>query len=162
MAALTGLRIGEVLAMRWHNLDPETGRLLLPDTKTGRRWHDLPAPAMAVLDGLPRWSAWCFTATGRAPVAYKSARQCFADAAKAAGIADARLHDLRRTVATRAASMGASVFVLRDMLGHKTVAMAERYARAVDDPVREARERVGAEIAGAMAGRRAEVAEIAR
>ena len=36
-AMTTGLRIGEVIAMRWADVDFEGGRVLLPDTKTGRR-----------------------------------------------------------------------------------------------------------------------------
>ena len=53
---------------------------------------------------------------------------------------------------TRAAAAGVGSHVLRDLLGHKTTAMADRYVRAVGNPVREAREQVGAEIAAAMAG----------
>ena len=34
-AMVTGLRIGEVLAIRWEHVEPETGRLILPETKTG-------------------------------------------------------------------------------------------------------------------------------
>ena len=72
--------------------------------------------------------------------------------AAAAGLADVRLHDLRRTVMvmTRAAAAGVSTHVLRDLLGHKTTAMADRYIRAVGDPVRAAREQVGAEMAALM------------
>ena len=82
-AAMTGLRIGEVLAIEWQHVDMETGALLLPETKTGRRWHDLPAAALTVLDGLPRINAWCFTG-GRAPIGYKHAGAVFRE------IADAR------------------------------------------------------------------------
>ena len=152
MAALTGLRIGEVCAMRWEHVAASTGRLAMPETKTGAREHVLPSAATALLGSMRRRGPWCFTTTGDAPLTYKVARKCFADAALAAGLADARLHDLRRTVMTAAAAAGASVFVMRDLLGHRTVAMAQRYVRAVDDPVNEARQRVGAEIAAKMAG----------
>ena len=54
MLALTGLRTGEVLAMRWQDVERESGRLHLPQTKTGARTTDLPDAAMAVLDALPR------------------------------------------------------------------------------------------------------------
>ena len=47
---------------------------------------------------------------------------------------------------------GVGVHVLRDLLGHRTTAMADRYIRAVGNPVREARESVGGEIAAIMAG----------
>ena len=53
---------------------------------------------------------------------------------------------------TRAAASGVGTHVLRDLLGHKTTAMADRYIRAVGNPVREAREKVGAEMAAMMGG----------
>ena len=152
-AALTGLRIGEVLAVRWSEVDFETGRLTLPETKTGRRVHDLPTAALEVLAALPRVNDWCFTAVRDAPVTYRYVRTVFAEAAKAAGIADARLHDLRRTVMTSAAAAGIGTHVLRDLLGHKTTAMADRYVRAVGNPVRDAREQVGAAMAAMMRGK---------
>ena len=152
VAALTGLRIGEVLAIRWEHVDFENGRLTLPETKTGRRQHDLPVPALDVLRQLPRFSDWTFSATGKAPCTYRNVRLHFQQVCAAAGIEGARLHDLRRTVMTRAAAAGVGSHVLRDLLGHKTTAMADRYVRAVGHPVREAREQVGAEIAAAMAG----------
>ena len=150
VAALTGLRIGEVLGIQWQHIDFETGRLTLPETKTGRRVHDLPAPALALLAELPRFSTWAFTSTGTAAITYRTVRKHFVEIATAAGIEDARLHDLRRTVMTRAAASGIGTHVLRDLLGHKTTAMADRYIRSVGDPVREAREQVGAEMAAMM------------
>ena len=72
--------------------------------------------------------------------------------AAAAGIENVRLHDLRRTVMTRAAASGVGTHVLRDLLGHKTTEMADRYIRAVGNPVREAREQVGVEMATMMDG----------
>ena len=156
-AALTGLRIGEVLAVRWQDVEFETGRLILPTTKTGRRQHDLPTPALELLAALPRVGEGAFTAEGRAPLSYYWCRIVFAMAAKAAGLEDVRLHDLRRTVMTRAAMAGVGTHVLRDLLGHKTTVMADRYVRAVGNPVREAREAVGNEIAAMMAGKSGEV-----
>ena len=160
-AAVTGLRIGEVLAVRWEHIDFETGRLLLPETKTGRRWHDLPSPALAILADLPRFGAWTFTNNGgRSPATYKRVRETFARVAAGAGLEDVRLHDLRRTVMTRAAMAGVGTHVLRDLLGHKTTQMADRYVRALADPVREARESVGADIAAMMEGKSGDVVSL--
>ncbi|MCY4212488.1 MAG: hypothetical protein OXF68_02560 [Gammaproteobacteria bacterium] len=61
--------------------------------------------------------------------------------------------DLRRTVMTYAAASGVSAYVLRDLLGHKTAQIADRYIRAVSSPVREARERIGGQMAAQMAGK---------
>ena len=156
-AAVTGLRIGEILSIRWEHVDFETGRLTLPTTKTGRRVHDLPTAALAILAAVPRINAWVFTTGRDAAVTYRTVRKVFAVVAGAAGLEDARLHDLRRTVMTNAAMAGVGTHVLRDLLGHRTTAMADRYVRAVGNPVRDAREQVGAAMAAMMAGTGGEV-----
>ena len=154
MATFTGLRIGEILAIRWEDIDFETGRLVLPSTKTGRRQTDLPEAALALLSELPRFNrrcAWVFTNNGRAGTTYHTVRSHFSKIVADAGIDGVRLHDLRRTVMTRAASSGVGVHVLRDILGHKTSSQADRYIRGVGAPVRQAREAIGAEMAAMMA-----------
>ena len=158
-AMFTGLRIGEVLAIQWEHVSLEAGKVTLPETKTGRRTHDLPTPAQAILSELPRINGndWVFTIGRNAPITYRTVQQAFRGICADAGLPDVRLHDLRRTVMTRAAASGASVHVLRDLLGHKTAAMADRYVRAVGTPVREAREAVAAGIAAEIEGDTAEV-----
>ena len=150
-AAMTGLRIGEVLAVQWDHVDMETGALLLPDTKTGRRWHDVPAAALAVLDTLPRLTDWCFT-TGRTAIGYKHTSAVFREIAAAAGLEDVRLHDLRRTVATRAAASGLSVLELRALLGWKSTAMPARYVALAGEGIRDHRRRIGDEVAALLEG----------
>ena len=54
VAAMTGMRISEALGMAWENANFETGRVVLPDTKTGRRVAPLLAAVLNVLDALPR------------------------------------------------------------------------------------------------------------
>jgi len=63
---------------------------------------------------------------------------------------------------TRAAAAGVGTHVLRDLLGHKTTTMADRYVRAVGNPVRDARHRIGAEMAAIMAGKSGEVVPMER
>ena len=153
LAAVTGLRIGEILVIRWEHLDLDTGRLTLPATKTGRRLHDLPEAALSILTDLPRINEWSLTTGRDSPVTYTTVRNTFGKAAGTAGLVDVRLHDLRRTVMTRAAMAGLGTHVLRDLLGHKTTAMADRYIRSVGNPVRDARELVGAAMAAMMQGK---------
>ena len=101
-AALTGLGVSEVLGMQWQHVQPENGAVVLPKTKTGRRVHGLPAAALELLASLPRINGYVFTTgygAGReAAVTCKTARGVFAAVAADAGVPDARLHDLRRTV----------------------------------------------------------------
>jgi len=53
---------------------------------------------------------------------------------------------------TNAAAAGVGTHVLRDLLGHRSSAMADRYVRSVGSPVADAREAVGSAMAAAMAG----------
>ena len=152
VAALTGLRISEVIAMRWVDLDLETGRLTLPTTKTGPRVHDLPAAALALVNALPRINEWLFAYRRAAPVTYRTVRLHFAEIVAQAGLRDVWLHDLRRTLMTAAAASGEGIFVIRGLLGHRTTAMAARYVQEAGLDVREARERAGRKVAEMLDG----------
>ena len=161
-AAVTGLRIGEVLAIEWEHVEFESGRLTLPRTKTGRRVHDLPAPALAILTALPRFNGYVFTTRGDVPVTYRWVRKVFLVAAQRAGLADVRIHDLRRGYMTNAAAAGVGAHALRDLLGHKETRIADAYIRAVGDPVRQAREQVSGAVAAMMDGNGGEVVPMGR
>ena len=154
LCAMTGMRIGEALAIRWQDIDYESARVTLPKTKAGRQVRAVPQAALALFDGLPRISGvdWVFSGTRGAPVGYKHARTVFAKACQRAGIEGATLHDLRRTIATGMAASGVGLTVLRDALGHRTTTMAARYARMADSAVAAAVEGTGGAIAAAMAG----------
>ena len=52
LLALSGLRLGEALSLRWEQVDPAAGVLRLPDAKAGARVHALGAESMALLDEL--------------------------------------------------------------------------------------------------------------
>ena len=154
VAAMTGLRISEILLMKWENIDFETGRVVLPATKTGRRIAPLAAPVLELLEQLPRINGnpWVFAAGRGAATTYRTARAVFAEAATAAGLPDVRLHDLRRSLATRLAGSGVNAYVLRDVLGHKTLTMANRYVQVASDALTNATEKAAALTAAAMAG----------
>ncbi|MGG7566561.1 tyrosine-type recombinase/integrase [Rhodovulum sp. DZ06] len=153
LAALTGLRIGEIVGMRWEDLDLDAGLLTLPRTKTGRRIHSLPAAAVELLRDARRIGAHVIAGRERdRPLNMRTVRDAFVNAVETAGLRDARIHDLRRTVMTRAAASGASAHLLRDMVGHKTTAMADRYIRNAGEPLLELRERIGGEMAAQVMG----------
>ena len=152
VAALTGLRISEVLAIRWEHVDFASRRVTLPQTKTGRRSHHFPRAALDILRAVPRLNKGhhVFAVDSRGALTYRTVRHHFGEAVKLAGLSDVRLHDLRRTFMTNAAAAGVGTHVLRDLLGHKSTAMADRYVRSVGSPVADAREAVGSAMAAAM------------
>ena len=138
--------------MRWEHLDTEHKAVVLPHTKTGRRVHGLPAAALELLGELPRINDYVFTTGRDAALSYPTVRKAFAATAHAADLSDVRLHDLRRTVMTSAARAGLGTHVLRDLLGHKTTAMADRYIRHAGAAVHEAQEHIGAAIDAQLRG----------
>jgi integrase len=71
---------------------------------------------------------------------------------KAAGITEARMHDLRHTYASVLASAGLSLPVIGALLGHSQPATTARYSHLFDDPLRAATERVGAIVSGNPSG----------
>ena len=161
LAALTGLRIGEIRNMRWTDIDFATGRLTLPHTKTGRRTHTLPTPALALLSETKRIGDWIIAGRSeKAPLGYKAIHNVWKKGCETAGIVDATPHDLRRTVMTTAAASGASAHVLRDLLGHKTLTMATRYVRSAGEAQIELRERIGTTTAAVMEGKQCKVRNI--
>jgi len=157
----TGCRTGEILKLRWSDLDLERGIANLPDAKAGARAVHLNAPALAVIDSLPRTAGHPFVIEGqKAGERMKSLQRPWGRVREAAGVPDVRLHDLRHTVGAWGASGGDSLLIVGALLGHRRAASTERYAHLAADPVRQASERVGAAIATALEGDSGDVVEM--
>ncbi len=77
-----------------------------------------------------------------------------------AGVPDGRLHDFRHTTGTYAAQAGLNAFMVRDLLGHKTMAMTGRYVEKATEPLRAAADAVSGRVAAAMGQHEAEVVEL--
>ncbi|MBK5969529.1 MULTISPECIES: tyrosine-type recombinase/integrase [Thiorhodovibrio] len=65
-------------------------------------------------------------------------KRSLATACRRAGISDFRIHDLRHTCAAWLVTSGFPLTVIRDLLGHSSVTMTERYAHLAPDRVRSA------------------------
>ena len=145
---LTGCRTGEMLKLRWREVDGDT--LQLEDSKTGPRHVLLSPEARAIIERQPRsGSPRVF------PSPMNSARTRFGlslwkKVRKLAGIEDVRLHDLRHTFASQAAMQGIPLPVVARLLGHAQVQMTLRYAHVSDRDVEAAAERIGGVMAGIM------------
>lgn len=73
---------------------------------------------------------------------YTTVKTAWLTACRRAGLTDLRFHDLRHTFGTRAADAGVPLNAIRDVMGHKTTAMTERYAHATDEGKRRAVEAI--------------------
>jgi integrase len=151
LLTLTGARRNEILTLRWEHVNEDHGCLMLTDSKTGRKVVSLNAPALAVLQAIPRLErnpyVICGERAGRHLVNLEKPWRRIRAAAKLDGV---RLHDLRHSYASVAAAGGQSLVIVGKMLGHSQPATTARYAHLADDPVRAASEAVGRYIASAM------------
>ncbi len=124
---LTGQRREEVSGMRWSelNLDKELWTLPRARVKNDSE-HTIPLSeaAFEVIRGIPRIKAvdFVFSTTGRSPVSGFSKAKERLDEASA--VADWRLHDIRRTVASGMARLGITLPVIEKVLNHRSGSFA--------------------------------------
>jgi integrase len=153
LLVFTGARLGEVLGLQWRWIDFERGEARLPDSKTGAKTLHLPPPALAVLAELPRVEGNPHVIVGGvAGAALVNLEKPWRAIRKAAGLDDLRLHDLRHSFASIAASGGMGLPIIGKMLGHTQAQTTQRYAHLASDPVKAAAAAVAGKIAAAMNG----------
>ena len=137
MLMLTGCRTGEILNLRWEQIDFQTQKMNLPDTKTGARSIHLSPAAIDVLHSLPSTEGYVFQSSIQNKK-LTTLRHVWKKICRLAGINDVRVHDLRHTYASYAVSKGYSLPVVSKMLGHADIKTTQRYAHLMDDPVNQA------------------------
>ncbi len=143
----TGCRRGEILTLRWQDVDLERRCLFLPDSKTGQKIVMLSEPALQVLAGIERQENNPYVITGWVKGKHLvNLKDPWGRIRAKAGIEDVRIHDLRHTFASFGAGAGFSLPVIGKSLGHTRASTTERYAHLANDPVRQMVEQVGAEI----------------
>lgn len=128
-AALTGLRLGEMMALRPAQI--RDGTILLDaSTKSGRpRAIPMPLEAARIAQERLTDDGW--------GVSRDRLRLRFIAARKAAGI-DVRWHDLRHTYASWLVQAGKPLTAVRDLLGHSSLVVTNRYAHLAPQHLREA------------------------
>ena len=153
LLALTGMRLSEVVGLRWVWIDFDEGCARLPDAKAGARAVPLGGAALAYLSSLDRVGAFvCYGTSPEQPVGLKTVKRFWPRLRDRAGLTDCRMHDFRHTVGTFAAFTGANGFVVRDVLGHRSMSTTEGYVARLTDPLRKTADQVANRIDAAMAG----------
>ena len=146
---LTGCRKGEILNLRWSEVDLAAGELRLPDTKTGPRTISLSPEAARVLSAIPRRPGNPFVIPGKIRgKAMRNLNDPWEIVCERAGLEDMRLHDCRHSYASRALALGESLPMIGRLLGHTQVETTARYAHLAEDSVKESAGRVAESIAG--------------
>jgi integrase len=161
LIAMTGMRRGEAIGLRWQDVDLENARLSVrralipinrdvvvsePKTAKGRRVialdpgtvEVLKAQAARQLDEQKQWddglvdSGLVFTVACGAALDPESVSRYFRQAVKQSLLPRIRLHDLRHTHATLALQAGIHPKVVSERLGHATVSITlDTYSHAI-------------------------------
>lgn len=150
---LTGCRVGEILNLRWAEVDMERGLLFLPDSKTGRKTVVLSAPAAAVIDAQPRIGVYVIsgdTVGQKDEKPRADLKKPWAAVRSRAGLDGVRLHDIRHSFASVGAGASLGLPVIGKLLGHSQASTTQRYAHLADDPMRAAANVIAKKIEDAM------------
>jgi integrase len=155
---LTGARRGEVLSMRWCDVDFDAGRWSKPaHTTKQKKTHHVPlsAPALSILARRQQMSTSTFVFPGRDGRGYRvDLKKPWSSICRQAGIDGLRLHDLRHSYASTLASAGLSLPIIGALLGHSQAATTQRYSHLIDEALRKATAKVGDVITSADHRRR--------
>ncbi|MDR3436520.1 integrase family protein [Telmatospirillum sp.] len=158
LLAFSGCRREEVVALRWSEIDADGRCLRLEDTKTGRSVRPLSQAALGVLKAWPRLGESGFVFPARNGQRSADLKKSIASIFDAAGLRDARSHDLRRTFATAAAGLEYSDAVVGMLIGHRARGVTEaHYIRRPDAVLVAAADATAEFIRKSLAGQTAEV-----
>ena len=151
LALSTGMRQGELMGLKWPDVNLKDGYIILNETKNGeRRRVPLTGRGLELLKqhAKVRRLDTDLLFPGKSPIKPIDLRRPFNNALKAAGIEDFHWHDLRHCTASYLAMNGASLAEISEVLGHKTLQMVRRYAHLSDGHVSSVVESMNAKIFG--------------
>lgn len=149
----TGMRKGEILALKWADVDLVRGIITVSMSKSGKsRKIPISGAVAAALGAVSRRGEYVFwnPETKTRIMDVKTAFQAACrrakknpDDKKDPGIVGVRFHDLRHTFATWWVAAGGDLVALSKILGHASIQMTMRYAHATPEVMRVGIERVG-------------------
>ncbi len=162
----TGLRIGELLALKWKDIDFQKGTIIVsktchdgkdkygkftritdtPKTETSRRVIPFPKQLIQYLRSLKKDSDsdYVIASDTEKLISVRAYQRCFELFLKKLGVPHKGFHSLRHTFATRALECGMDVKTLSEILGHKNANITlNRYVHSLMDHKRDMMNRLG-------------------
>lgn len=134
VAVNTGMRKGEILKLKWNDIDFKTNLIYLIETKNNEtRKAPMNDTVRRTLMKVPKHpdSPYVFCNAKGKP--YANVRKSFDTALKKAEIKDFVFHSLRHTFCSHLVMLGIDLRTVQELMGHKSYAMVERYSHLSPD-----------------------------
>lgn len=148
LALYAGMRKGEILGLRWEDIDLDRGQITVRETKNGEIRHiPIASPLLTHLERIPRRLGCPHLFAGTDGTPFQDIDTTWQAARDRAGLKDFRFHDLRHTFASYMAMSGVGLEVIQALLGHKTPSMTLRYAHLSPDYLRASVEKMAGQMA---------------
>ena len=141
VALNTGMRRGEILNLHWHQIDLYSREIRVEKTKSGKsRVVDINSVLFEEFRRLKneRQNSPYVFPNPNTGEPYKKLQTSFTGACRRAGIVGLRMHDLRHTFASRLVERGVDLIRVKELLGHSTVRITERYTHSNKDGRKQA------------------------
>jgi integrase len=135
----TGMRTGEMLSLRWNDLDFLLGAARVEKSKTAAGIRSIPLTQLCKAE-LLRWrnlvgagfSEWVFPNFSNRRHRLQGGRKAWASDLKKAGLPFFPIYYLRHTFASRLTTAGVSPLTIANLLGHSSTQIVPRYAQVLD------------------------------
>lgn len=129
LALNTGMRKGEILNLKWHDVDFSRDIIYLYETKNGER-REIPMNSLvkSTLIKVRKHPQSAYIFCNRKGQPYGNIRKSLFTALRNAEISDFHFHDLRHTFASQLVMSGVDLNTVRELLGHKSLQMTLRYS----------------------------------
>ncbi len=134
VALNTGMRRGELLNLKWQNVDFEKRQIKVEKTKSKKvRFIPINSVLFDKLSSLKLKSG-----KEQRVFPFTFIQTAWENARRRAGLEDLNFHDLRRTFGTRLLEAGVDIVTISKLYGHSTVLVTQRYLHPKDKLSREA------------------------
>jgi len=146
LALNTGMRRGEILGLRWRDVDFVKGFILIEDSKSGKaRKVPMNGLLFDLLRDMKREGEFVFPSMDSQGQVQpmRDVKTAFKGACRRAGIKGLRFHDLRHTAASKMIEAGVDLVTVSRILGHASIQMTMRYAHPTPENMRRAVEKLG-------------------
>jgi len=147
LALFTGMRRGEILGLKWPDIDFKRNIITLLDTKNGeKREVPMNGHVKTALIHIKRNPYTQNVFCDNNGAVYQDIRKSFSTALRKSGINNFRFHDLRHTFASQLVMTGANLNTVRELMGHKDITMTLRYSHLAPSYKQEAVDVLGKKV----------------